>query len=516
MTKKPSLREFAPGSPWARAAAFAVLILGALGIFLPSIGAWMGALGAAWFMGTVRPCRGFVIVASLGFVASAATHVGRLPVSGVAYLAWMFAGALLGALPYLLHRITQRRLHGLLSTLPLPLWGVAAQALAARLLPPAVFSVFSLAQTQRSNPPLMEVGVLFGAAAVPFLIYWAAALFNWAWDYDFRRDKVGFGAVSAGVFFVVAIACGLGRLFAGYTIPDVLPAGAVLERCALLGAVGLSAWALTRSGRPDKSFAGRPELVGLLRSPATGEPLHVVTDGGREFLASRSGERFPVRAGIPDFLKAEDITGPNRKYLRLYEGIGGLYDGTQKIGGALGGISIRHLFLKFVGYLEIKHGDRVLETSVGTGLVFSYLPPGTKLFGLDLSPAMLAACQLNLERWERDAELFRGNAECLPFADDCFDAVYHIGGINFFTDRAKAIREMIRVAKPGSRIVISDETEEHVKQYYEKTPLASGYYRNRKEKVIEPSDLVPAEMLDIRSEQIFGGQSYVLTFRKPG
>ena len=54
-------------------------------------------------------------------------------------------------------------------------------------------------------------------------------------------------------------------------------------------------------------------------------------------------------------------------------------------------------------------------------------------------------------------DLFLGNAECLPFADESFDVVFHVGGINFFNDRAKAIREMIRVAKPGSKILIADE-----------------------------------------------------------
>ncbi len=86
--------------------------------------------------------------------------------------------------------------------------------------------------------------------------------------------------------------------------------------------------------------------------------------------------------------------------------------------------------------------------------------------GLDLSAEMLVRCQTNLRRWEMDADLFLGNAESLPFINADFDAVFHVGGINFFSDRAKAIREMIRVAKPGSLILIADETEEHVKRAY--------------------------------------------------
>jgi len=126
---------------------------------------------------------------------------------------------------------------------------------------------------------------------------------------------------------------------------------------------------------------------------------------------------------------------------------------------------------------------------------------------------------VKLRRWGLQGDLFLGNAECLPFADSSFDVVFHVGGINFFNDRAKAIREMIRVAKPGSRILIADETEEHVKDMYERGPITSGYYKNRKEPVTAPIDLVPPEMLETHLELLkpMGkNRFYALTFRKPG
>ena len=112
---------------------------------------------------------------------------------------------------------------------------------------------------------------------------------------------------------------------------------------------------------------------------------------------------------------------------------------------------------------------------MGTGLNFKYLPRGVRRYGLDLSREMLTSCQENLRRWRMDAELFEGNAESLPFADESFDVVFHTGGINFFSDRAKAIREMIRVAKPGSLILIADETEEHVKGAFENIPYTREF-----------------------------------------
>jgi ubiquinone/menaquinone biosynthesis C-methylase UbiE len=101
----------------------------------------------------------------------------------------------------------------------------------------------------------------------------------------------------------------------------------------------------------------------------------------------------------------------------------------------------------------------------------------------------------------------------LPFADSSFDVVFHVGGINFFNDRAKAIREMIRVARPGSLLLIADETEKHVKDIYEKG--LPGLYKNRKQPVSAPIDLVPPEMREIHLEALRNGMFYALTFRKP-
>jgi ubiquinone/menaquinone biosynthesis C-methylase UbiE len=171
--------------------------------------------------------------------------------------------------------------------------------------------------------------------------------------------------------------------------------------------------------------------------------------------------------------------------------------------------------MNYMEMLEAKPGDSVLETSVGTGLNFKYLPRGVKLSGLDLSPEMLAGCQTNLRRWGMEADLYLGNAESLPFADSSFDVVFHVGGISFFNDKGKAIREMIRVAKPGSLLLIEDETEDYAKSTYERIPITSAYFKDRKEEITVPIDLVPAEMEEIRLEMLKDGKFFAITFRKP-
>jgi ubiquinone/menaquinone biosynthesis C-methylase UbiE len=507
-------KNISPNSLLRLAAAVAIGIF-ILGFIYPVLGAWTGVILSAWLMGTQKPWRGFLFVSALAFIPNLLSNWNKLPITGVAYVVWMVAATLIGVLPYLFHRLTNPRLKGFMSTLPLPLWGVAFQMLGQFLLPSSMFNIYSLAQTQKANMPLMQIAAILGTSIVVFIIYWTAAVVNWMWDYDFQRKKVAVGASIFGAIFVIMFGFGFFRQFSGHTIPQSLPTGSMFAWVSLIAGVGFGIWALTRPDKQRMVWANKPETIALLRSPYTGEPLHAVSEHSQELLFSQSGERFPIRNGIPVFLKPEDVTGSNRKYNQLYEIIGGFYDSSQKFMSALLYGGRDHIFNSYLRFLEIKPGDSVLETSVGTGLNYRYLPHDVKLFGLDLSAEMLANCQANLRRWDMEAELFHGNAESLPFSDNSFEVVFHAGGINFFNDKAKALREMIRVAKPGSLILIADETEQHVKDSYEKIPVTSSYFKNRKETVFAPIDLVPPEMQQVHLETVWEGRFYVLTFRKP-
>jgi ubiquinone/menaquinone biosynthesis C-methylase UbiE len=504
-------------------AAILVIIFLGLGCAFPSWRTWIGAAMTVWFLGTLTARhryqhlipRGFLVIWVIALIPALVRHWNKLDMPGVVYAAWMLSGALISVLSYLFHRLASPRLRGFASTLPLPLWGAAFQMLGQLMLPAGVFSVYSLAETQKTDAALMQVAALMGTNAVAFLIYWFAAVANWMWDQEFRWKKIAGGMGIFGVVFVVAFGFGLLRQAGNQPLPQDLPSGAGFGWTCLVFGAGLSGWAFLWPVVRDHAWLSKPEIVALLRSPGTGEPLRVVSERGHEIFVNASNERFPIRDGIPVFLREEELAGSNMKYKRFYRTIADFYDFSQRAGFALFGIDRDRMCGSFLPFLGVKPGDVVLETSVGTGLWFNYLPRDARLFGLDLSPEMLANCQANLRRWEVDACLFNGNAENLPFADNTFDVVFHVGGINFFSDRGKAIREMIRVAKPGSRIVISDETEKLVKEQFERTPVASVYYAGRTEAVSAPADLVPPEMLEKRLEIIWDERAYVLTFRKP-
>lgn len=90
---------------------------------------------------------------------------------------------------------------------------------------------------------------------------------------------------------------------------------------------------------------------------------------------------------------------------------------------------------------------------------------------------MLEKCQKSCAK-KTNLQLFHACAEDLPFADNSFDIVYHIGGINFFNDKAKAMQEMLRVAKPGTKILIADETADYVDQQYKKNHFSKDYFKD--------------------------------------
>ena len=76
--------------------------------------------------------------------------------------------------------------------------------------------------------------------------------------------------------------------------------------------------------------------------------------------------------------------------------------------------------------------------------------------GADMSHEMLKLGQAKIERQSRaeDNHLVRGDATCLPFADGAFDVVTIAFGIRNFVDIRLALREILRVLRPGGRLLI--------------------------------------------------------------
>jgi ubiquinone/menaquinone biosynthesis C-methylase UbiE len=106
-------------------------------------------------------------------------------------------------------------------------------------------------------------------------------------------------------------------------------------------------------------------------------------------------------------------------------------------------------------HLPRQAGLSLLDVAVGDGVYLPWMPTDWQVTGIDVSWSQLEACRARAGG--PSLRLVQGEAETLPFHDAQFDAVLSIGAFNYFNDPEGALREMVRVARPGATIVISDE-----------------------------------------------------------
>ncbi len=105
--------------------------------------------------------------------------------------------------------------------------------------------------------------------------------------------------------------------------------------------------------------------------------------------------------------------------------------------------------------LDIPQGTRVLEVGVGTGMSLDAYPPHARVLGVDLSESMLAEAEVLIEKqgWNH-IQVRSMNAEKLEFDDGSFELVTSFHTISVVSRPEKMMREMVRVCKPGGRILI--------------------------------------------------------------
>lgn len=104
---------------------------------------------------------------------------------------------------------------------------------------------------------------------------------------------------------------------------------------------------------------------------------------------------------------------------------------------------------------QIMPGDQVLDVACGTGVLacaaLDRVGPRGLVIGLDPNTDMLSVARRKGTR----VEWREGKAESLPFPDASFDAAISQFGLMFFDDPPTALREMMRVLRPGGRLAVA-------------------------------------------------------------
>lgn len=166
------------------------------------------------------------------------------------------------------------------------------------------------------------------------------------------------------------------------------------------------------------------------------------------------GRSYPERGGIVEAIGT--LTGTNRIAAAFYDGPNWpRFRPWEQLFLWFQGPGVSNARGQVLRHLPRRPRARVLEVGIGDGENLGLLPRGWEVFGVDIARTQLEAC---VARHPAQAgRLFWAEAECLPFDDHSFDAVFTIGGFNYFRDPAAALREMRRVARPEAPVVVADE-----------------------------------------------------------
>ena len=103
-----------------------------------------------------------------------------------------------------------------------------------------------------------------------------------------------------------------------------------------------------------------------------------------------------------------------------------------------------------------KIGGRVLEVGVGTGISLPLYSPNVRIFGTDISEAMLNKAKRRVAegRLKNIEGLAVMDAEKLEFPDNSFDVVMAQYVVTAVPNPEKALDEFARVLRPGGELII--------------------------------------------------------------
>jgi len=112
------------------------------------------------------------------------------------------------------------------------------------------------------------------------------------------------------------------------------------------------------------------------------------------------------------------------------------------------------LILELIGPPD---GKAILDVGCGDGLLALELARrGANVLGVDTSERLIAAARKRAKERGADVRFDIARAEALPFETASFDVVIAVTVLCFVEDATTAVDEMVRVLKPGGRLIVGE------------------------------------------------------------
>lgn len=124
--------------------------------------------------------------------------------------------------------------------------------------------------------------------------------------------------------------------------------------------------------------------------------------------------------------------------------------------------------MDFLERLDVAPGTRMLDVACGAGQIsIPAARAGAHVVGIDIAPNLIDQAQARARAEGLGARFDEGDAEMLPYEDASFDLVVSLIGAMFAPVPERVAAELVRVCRPGGRIVMANWTPQgHVGQMF--------------------------------------------------